>query len=125
MTEETKSINDLKKKIKDLEEKKEKDKERKELEEKLRYLEYDSLNKGENKKGNRKEMEMWVKLIVIPLMVGLVLVSAKTSIAIFGIVGLGLVAFGLLAVIFCFVKHKEKLRKMRNDLINTFRRKKK
>ncbi len=88
-------------------------------------------NKETKPKVMTKEPEIqipfWAKIIFIPLIVGLVLVSTNIS-ALFNKIGSALLIFGSLALLIYFAKfcknNQEKIQKGKEDLFNLFKKKK-
>ncbi len=81
------------------------------------------------RKKKQDELEMWLKTIFIPLVVGFSLVAAPINMVLFKVIGWVLLIFGIFAGLAYLLKlygiHKEKIQKAKEEILSAVRRKKK
>lgn len=80
------------------------------------------------KKKKQDELEMWLKVIFIPLIVGVSLVAAPINMVLFKVIGWVLMIFGIFAGLAYLFKlygiHKEKIQKAKEEILSAVKRKK-
>ena len=85
--------------------------------------------KLKERKKKQDEQEMWLKIIFIPLVVGISLVAAPISMVLFKVIGWVLMIFGIFAGLAYLFKlygiHKEKIQKIKEEVLSGVGRKKK
>ena len=78
--------------------------------------------KLKERKKKQQEQEMWLKVIFIPLVVGISLVATPISMVLFKVIGWVLMVFGIFAGLAYIFKlygiHKEKIQKIKEDVLS-------
>ena len=80
------------------------------------------------KKKKQEELDTWLKVIFLPLIIGFALVFSGITMVLFKIIGWALFLFGIFAGLGYLFKlyrtHKEKIQKAKEDVLSVVRRKK-
>jgi len=75
-----------------------------------------------SRKKKQQEKEMWLKIIFIPLVVGISLVATPINMVLFKVIGWVLMIFGIFAGLAYLFKlygiHKEKIQKIKEDVLS-------
>ncbi len=77
-------------------------------------------------KQKQHEIDMLIKTIILPLVIGFALVFSGITMTIFNIIGWCLLIFGILTGSFYLIKlyetHKEKVKKTKEELLKIFKK---
>ena len=90
-------------------------------------MEFEKEKIGEKKK-KQEELDTWLKVIFLPLIIGFALVFSGITMVLFKVIGWILFLFGIFAGLAYLLKlygtHKEKIQKAKEDVLSVVRRKK-